>query len=96
MAPKPYNLILLLLLGLSGCGTVNGLTGLSYDTHPGNPAYGRNPISEVGIEAQAKRNSDLWFFWRHNSSIVDGYPWNDNWDRASDRFGFEYRWKLKE
>ncbi|KKL13274.1 hypothetical protein LCGC14_2527400, partial [marine sediment metagenome] len=70
------------LLVMSGCGTINLVTGLSYDTHPSKPAYGANPISEVGIEVQAKRKSDFWFFWRHNSSIVDGWPWNDNWDRA--------------
>ena len=86
---------LVLLLSLTGCGTVNLVTGLSYDTHPSKPAYGANPISEVGIEVQAKRKSDFWFFWRHNSSIIDGWPWNENFDRASDRFGFEYRLKLK-
>ena len=84
-----------LLFVLSGCGTIDLVTGLSYDAHP-RDAFGANPIAEVGVEAQAKKDSPWWFFWRHNSSYIDGYPWNDNFDRASDRFGFEHRLRLKK
>ncbi len=90
------SIVALCLVGsIAGCGTINLVTGLSYDAHP-RDAFGGNPIAEVGVEAQAKKASHWWFFWRHNSSWVDGPPWNDNPDRASDRFGFEHRFPLRK
>ena len=86
------NIILLGLL-LSACGTVNVLMGVGYDVD--DSVIGRNPIGELGIEAQFKEDSPWWSWWHHNSSYADGWPFNNNVSGRSDRLGVTYKFKVR-
>ena len=79
--------VVLLSIGLIGCYSINGVAGVSYDAqHTFN-----NPVAEAGFEGNLRACKLCWFYWRHNSGVTEGYPFNDHPDPSSDRFGFEYR-----
>jgi len=90
-----FCVVMLLSAGCATTGEVNVLMGVGYDVNSGDSVLGRNPISELGIEAQLEEDSSWWFQWHHNSSYADGWPFNDNDERPSDRLGFTYKFKIR-
>ena len=90
-------LAIVVVLMLPGCAGFNAIAGASLDIN-NDKAVGRNPIAEFGIEGNFKRCERCYGFYRHNSAIFDGEPFNNHPEQPSDRIGFEYRlplWRAK-
>ena len=88
---------IVVVLLFAGCASVNAIAGASVDVN-NDKAVGRNPIAEFGVEGNFKRCELCYGFYRHNSAIRDGQPFNNYPEQPSDRVGFEYRlplWRAK-